>query len=371
LIIIPLGIIVAFIVWKIRQKQKKAERKIYLMPWYHSIKSALTGKWERKENQRYRLRPIKKGDEILDRAEYVRISSILEDHLHAQQSVAKDIYLIDCPHLARPFQDRRENMLKEPVVPKTDVSIANRIHVQEALQKMVQSYEWNQENGEWTSAPVVYGVHGTSRGAANKILERGFEILTKVDDGFYGQGIYFSSFLSYISPYAFVHKEPTAIISALLLGNSFPVIERKDSNETLLGAPISSTFQSNYVLVRQNGNIAPPKAKNPRDEIIIRESVQVLPVFMLILEKNPPKKKGKKTKNSNEKQGRKKALWSPKQIVKKQKKKKKRKDEEIEIEPIDLKPEETTLNRSWSENSSEKADYIRTIPAEDSLSSIS
>jgi len=42
-------------------------------------------------------------------------------------------------------------MLKEPVVPNTDISMENRVHVVEALQKMIRSYGWNQENGNWTS----------------------------------------------------------------------------------------------------------------------------------------------------------------------------------------------------------------------------
>ena len=45
-------------------------------------------------------------------------------------------------------------------------------------------------------------VQGTSENAAHQIIDNGFGIASALDDGWYGRGIYFTSYLKYASLYA-------------------------------------------------------------------------------------------------------------------------------------------------------------------------
>jgi hypothetical protein len=49
--------------------------------------------------------------------------------------------------------------------------------------------------------------------------------LSIIDAGFYGKGIYFSTTAIYTLPYFGTRKNPALIISWLLPGNVYPVIE--------------------------------------------------------------------------------------------------------------------------------------------------
>jgi len=94
------------------------------------------------------------------------------------------------------------------------------------------------------------------------LLSHFFFFVDKINVCFEQKGIYFTSYLRYSLKYALLQaEEPTVIISAILLGNSFPVIESKNnflslhktiycslslgyqSNESLFGKPIQPSYQ--------------------------------------------------------------------------------------------------------------------------------
>jgi len=56
-------------------------------------------KWEQEEGKSFRLRTIKKEDEIIDQDQFKRVSDVLKIHLHEKNPPVRDIYAIDCPHL--------------------------------------------------------------------------------------------------------------------------------------------------------------------------------------------------------------------------------------------------------------------------------
>jgi len=67
---------------------------------YHSVDLARRT-WMKEEGKSFRLKLIKKGDEIIDRDQFKRVSDILEIHLNAKNPPVKNIYAVDCPHLVR------------------------------------------------------------------------------------------------------------------------------------------------------------------------------------------------------------------------------------------------------------------------------
>ena len=70
-------------------------------------------------------------------------------------------------------------------------------------------------------------VQGTSQNGAMRIAKNGFGITASKDDGYYGRGIYFTSYLKYASCYA--QKTPNDgkifLLSAVIPGNPYPVAE--------------------------------------------------------------------------------------------------------------------------------------------------
>jgi len=93
--------------------------------------------------------------------------------------------------------------------------------VQRQFQKLESSFPWNKEG----SAAIVPMLHGTDAMIAEKICETGFAALSSLDAGFFGKGIYFTSFSMYTLPYISSRKIPAIILSWVLPGHVYPVTE--------------------------------------------------------------------------------------------------------------------------------------------------
>ena len=114
---------------------------------------------------------------------------------------------------------------------------------------------------------------------ATSIAKKGFAALASLDEGYYGKGIYFTSFCLYTIPYLTNKKEPALLISLANLGNAYPVIENHKSPETLMGAATKSGYQSHYVLTQKDGQVS---QKPPfYDEIVLSQESQVVPIYIV------------------------------------------------------------------------------------------
>lgn len=155
-------------------------------------------------------------------------------------------------------------------------------------EKLNLSYSWNK------NAPSIIPVcHGTDRIVAEKICETGFANLSSLDQGWYGKGIYFSSYSLYCSPYFSTKRKPAIILAWILPGNIYPVIEKHDSNDTLIGTAIKSGYKSHYVIVDKKGrslnmtdfeNIV--ENINVYNEIVIEQESQIVPMAIIDIEVN-------------------------------------------------------------------------------------
>jgi len=138
-------------------------------------------------------------------------------------------------------------------------------------------------------------IQATRYNAAHRIAKNGFGTISSLDPGFYGTGIYFTSTPDYARYYndKFYH-ESTFLISLVLPGTAFPVIEHHLTDE-ICGKPLRPGYQSHYVIVDKIGSVfdkdpfKPPP--NSNDELVVFEGCQVLPIF-LIFSKKPALRKG-------------------------------------------------------------------------------
>eukprot|EP01126_Amoeba_proteus_P026671 TRINITY_DN2641_c0_g1_i6.p1 TRINITY_DN2641_c0_g1~~TRINITY_DN2641_c0_g1_i6.p1 ORF type:complete len:165 (+),score=34.26 TRINITY_DN2641_c0_g1_i6:321-815(+) len=147
------------------------------------------------------------------------------------------------------------------------------------MQERMDMMCWNKE----VKTPIALTVHGTTWPVANSISRTGFATLSSLDAGWYGTGIYFSTYFVYVSNYLSASTEPSVIISFVLLGNIYPVIEHVKQNPNLLGCVLKPPHNSHYVLVDSVGHIYDPtKTKDEfYDEIVVAQEAQIVPVYLI------------------------------------------------------------------------------------------
>jgi len=152
------------------------------------------------------------------------------------------------------------------------------------------------------AVPIMPSVHGTDFDIAEKIMQTGFATISILDAGYFGKGIYFSTYMLYCLPYCSIKKTPAVIISYLNMGNVFPVTEHHKGDNNLSGAAISTGYNSHYVRTTKDGNCFRPteaqlqlmqnnglEPKYLCDELVLQLESQILPAFILKLDKKAVK----------------------------------------------------------------------------------
>jgi len=116
-----------------------------------------------------------------------------------------------------------------------------------------------------------------------KIIASGFAKLNLLDDGFYGKGIYFSTSAIYTLCYCVSQPNPCIILSFLLPGNPYPVIEHPNHEPNYRGQSLEGGFQSHYVVTLGDGFPIEEKHAKFRtfNEIVIDQENQVVPIFLV------------------------------------------------------------------------------------------
>eukprot|EP01125_Pyxidicula_operculata_P014817 TRINITY_DN4987_c0_g1_i1.p1 TRINITY_DN4987_c0_g1~~TRINITY_DN4987_c0_g1_i1.p1 ORF type:complete len:1811 (-),score=370.81 TRINITY_DN4987_c0_g1_i1:86-5518(-) len=157
-----------------------------------------------------------------------------------------------------------------------------RSWVWEEYEKKVKSFSWNL--GVPTELAILPVVHGTDKFIADKIAETGFAALSKLDAGWYGKGIYFTTSTLYSVPYFATKKTPSVIVSMVVPGNVYPVIENHKEENSLEGQGMKGGYSSNYVVTKRDG--IPPKkpVKKHYDELVVDQEVQIVPLYILSID---------------------------------------------------------------------------------------
>jgi hypothetical protein len=156
------------------------------------------------------------------------------------------------------------------------------------FQNYIAMWDWN-KGLDISDSPIVVAAHGTSTKTGWKIVSSGFAALSTLDDGYYGNGIYFSSHCTYTVPYFSMHGDPCLIICSIIPGNPYPVIEAPNDENSVKGSNLITGYQSHYVVTRTNGYPFTQEDYNTEnapsyDEIVVFQEAQVLPLFLLVID---------------------------------------------------------------------------------------
>eukprot|EP01127_Copromyxa_protea_P001845 TRINITY_DN11758_c0_g1_i1.p1 TRINITY_DN11758_c0_g1~~TRINITY_DN11758_c0_g1_i1.p1 ORF type:complete len:228 (+),score=28.88 TRINITY_DN11758_c0_g1_i1:48-686(+) len=142
---------------------------------------------------------------------------------------------------------------------------------------------WNQE----LEVPILLTCHGTDYGVAMTIASTGFAALSSLDSGWYGAGIYFTTYAMYTTPYFALRKDPAIILSFVTPGNVFPTTENHKGPNSLLGKVLNASYTAHYVGLDATGivpNYSETKLEGIDflyDEIVVSQEPQICPVYVL------------------------------------------------------------------------------------------
>jgi len=149
--------------------------------------------------------------------------------------------------------------------------------------KYIEKFSWNINPADSTLLPVIVAVHGTSRKIADKICNTGFAALSSLDQGYYGQGIYFTCHVPYIFPYVAGAENPTMVVVLVFPGNVYPVIENPGGDNSLLGKNIKTGYQSHFVVTTKSGQPATMLDEEIYDELLVVQESQIVPIYLVEL----------------------------------------------------------------------------------------
>jgi len=153
----------------------------------------------------------------------------------------------------------------------------------EKFQNLKNRYPWNLTSD---GAVILPACHATDYSRAGKICQTGFAALSSVDAGYFGRGIYFTSHSAYCVPYLQT-KHPSVIVSYILPGNPYPVVEEVKSPMSLLGSALKMGFNSHFVVTNVSGECVTSQEPNETvcDEIVIPQESQIVPAFIFTIDK--------------------------------------------------------------------------------------
>jgi len=155
---------------------------------------------------------------------------------------------------------------------------ASRTWRQDRYQELIDKYDWNQT--EWGSGvPILPACHGTDVTVANAICEGGFAALSSLDAGWYGKGIYFTSYAWYTFPYIVVKRSPAILLCWILPGHTLPVNEHHKGKSSLIGKAING-YMSHFVVTTRSGETPPKPTTEMFDEFVIPQESQITPAFV-------------------------------------------------------------------------------------------
>lgn len=218
----------------------------------------------------------------------------LWDSFSTKGIAVREVYSLCNPMLGANFANYREllkqRMFDTPVLfNKRDWMLNSddsnlRQYTHERYLELAKRCLWNHEED---TVPIVACIHGTDFEVGKSIASKGFSALASLDAGFYGKGIYFTTYANYAVPY-FVNKpSPAILISLGTFGNAYPVVEKTASVNNMVGKPINSGYQSHFVLTREDGQpISSAHSNHEYNELVVAQEAQVVSIYLVKLEED-------------------------------------------------------------------------------------
>jgi len=182
---------------------------------------------------------------------------------------------------------RQKESIFQPALQKESNS-AERMKYLKEIEKISKQVNHNRD------VKIIKCWHGTTIQKANKILDFGFANLATLDEGWFGKGIYFSSFPEYSLSYCKDKSDPCLILCYVILSNPYPIIYDDAPTKTTLfhlGKGNYRTYGSHYVPIVHYGGVdfRPPRiGENHKfDEVVIFQESHILPKFLVHFAPNP------------------------------------------------------------------------------------
>jgi len=160
-------------------------------------------------------------------------------------------------------------------------NIELRNWVMKKFQDRVDTFDWNQN----AIVPIIPACHGTDELKAYKICNGGFASLNTLDAGYFGKGIYMTSYAEYALHYS-TGSTPSIIITYILPGHPYPVIEDHRGPLTLLGTAPKPGCQSHYVRTNMLGYVLTQQNNDSFDEFVLAQENLIVPAFILKVDVN-------------------------------------------------------------------------------------
>eukprot|EP00028_Trichosphaerium_sp_Am-I-7-wt_P006431 CAMPEP_0168525612 /NCGR_PEP_ID=MMETSP0405-20121227/11416_1 /TAXON_ID=498012 /ORGANISM="Trichosphaerium sp, Strain Am-I-7 wt" /LENGTH=347 /DNA_ID=CAMNT_0008548177 /DNA_START=72 /DNA_END=1112 /DNA_ORIENTATION=+ len=179
-----------------------------------------------------------------------------------------------------------------------DDRVEDRQGVHQYFTNYVTQFPWSKEYPDVNMVPLI---HGTNKETVWNLCQNGFSSLALVDDGWYGKGMYFTSNASYASKYS-RDDQKIYIVCSCILGNYYPAIESPQSkSDALSGRPCKTGYHSNVVLVNKKGMPYKTSEEKPFTEVVLFDESQIVPRYVVYLDKEKLPRDRKKTKTKKTK----------------------------------------------------------------------
>jgi len=230
---------------------------------------------------------------IKDSVEFRRVNDLFYNTItNGGNLIVESVTAVYNPTLTTSFINQWK-VIKERIVHSGDIFNVQettrrlaREHVEKHLDNVIQTYPWNKR----ISVPILPVCHGTDHYIAEKISQTGFAALSTTDVGYYGRGIYFTSYAQYSFPYFMSRDNPSLILAYLVVGNAYPVVEHHLKKGNLVGQALKAGFNSHYVLCNKDG-FAIEVAEGEQlhlegvfNEFVINQESQTVPAFIVDLD---------------------------------------------------------------------------------------
>lgn len=213
------------------------------------------------------------------------------DVLSIAQLPVQRVYSVCNPVLGASFSNYRsilrQRMTENPILfCKQDWRLRSekselRSYTHERYLQLTEYFSWNDPE---ETVPILACLHATDFGTAKSIASKGFCALATLDEGFYGKGIYFSTYGSYVAPYCAKKQGPAVLINLVIGGNAFPIVEGPHESGNFLGKPTVSGYQSHFVLTKSDGMpITKAHTDDESNELVLGQEAQVVPIYIVCL----------------------------------------------------------------------------------------
>eukprot|EP00026_Physarum_polycephalum_P000707 Phypoly_transcript_00708.p1 GENE.Phypoly_transcript_00708~~Phypoly_transcript_00708.p1 ORF type:complete len:1240 (+),score=205.52 Phypoly_transcript_00708:184-3903(+) len=213
----------------------------------------------------------------------------IKSYLHTMREFkAASISILRVPNMRRAFYhaiEICESRAKSPAFYVDESSFSpDRQRVYNSI-KLLPQVKHNR------GVQIIRAWHGTTYPVARSIMEHGFGSLAVLDEGWFGKGIYFTSFPEYAERYCTSKQDPCLILCYLVIFNPYPLVYEDAADQLIFeGKGNYRNFQSHYVPVSKYSEVdfRPPKpGTTPEfDEIVIFQESHILPHAIIKLNHN-------------------------------------------------------------------------------------